>query len=446
MATDQNFDFVLRTVEGRDIRFIRLWFTDVTGNLKSFSISPEDLEEVFEEGVGFDGSSVDGFVSRIESDMLAFPDPATFQILPWRPKESGVARMFCDIKTPDFAPFEGDPRACLRRIFRKADSAGYVLNVGPALEYFYFADSHEPIIVDDAGYFDLTPWDSARELRRETTLTLEKMSIPVEYSFHSQAPSQNCIDLRYAEALSCADNLMTARLVIKQVAFNNDMFASFMPKPFSDTEGSGMFLQESLFDHDGNNVFWQKEERDGLHLSDVARSYIAGLIKYAPEYLLVTNPTVNSYKRLGDTSNVPGVACWGRRNRSALVRIPTYKPGKPISTRVELRCPDPTCNPYLGIAVTLAAGLQGIMEGLELGPEITAEEAEMPMAELRARGFVPLPSNLGEACDAFEGSELMRETLGDHIFSYLLDAKRREWEEYNTTVTQWERDHYYAGF
>ncbi|MCH4053404.1 MAG: glutamine synthetase family protein [Atopobiaceae bacterium] len=446
MATDQNVDFVLRTVEGRDIRFIRLWFTDMLGNLKSFSISPEDLEEAFDEGVGFDGSAVDGFAHREESDMLAFPDPATFQVLPWRPKESGVARMFCDIKTPEFEPFDGDPRACLRRVFRAADAKGLVANVGPEIEYFYFADSKVPRIVDDAGYFDLTPWDSAHELRRDTTLTLEKMSIPVEYSFHAESPSQNCVELRYAEALSCADNIMTARLVIKQMASENDMFASFMPKPFSDAEGSGMFLQQSLFDHDGNNVFWQEEERDGLHLSDLARSYIAGLIKYAPEYLMVTNPTVNSYKRLAGHPNVPGVACWGRRNRSALVRIPTYKPGKPLSTRVQLRCPDPTCNPYLGIAATIAAGLKGIEDGLELGPELLSCDADLSVAELRKKGFTPLPRSLGEAADAFEASDLMRETLGEHIFSYLLNAKRAEWEEYNATVTEWEREHYYAGF
>ena len=446
MTNDQTVDFVMRTIEKRDVRFVRLWFTDLLGRLKSFSVSPEDLEAGFEEGIGFDGSAVDGFARMDESDMLAFPDPTTSQILPWRPKESGVMRLFCDIKTPDFQPFDGDSRAVLRRMFQKADAQGYVFNVGPRLEYFYFGSADEPTIVDEAGYFDLTPWDSAHELRRDTTLMLERMSIPVEYSYHSQAPSQNCVEMRFCEGLTCADNLVTARLVIKQVAYEHGLFASFMPKPFSDAAGSAMFLHESLFDHEGTNVFWGERGADGLHLSDVARSYVAGLIAYAPEYMLVTNPTVNSYKRLQPTSAVPCYATWGLRNRSALVRIPTYKPGKHASTRVELRCPDPTCNPYLALAVTLAAGLRGIEDGLELGPEFTSEEVGLGEREMAARGFRRLPRDLGEALDAFEGSELMRETLGEHIHRYLIEEKRREWDEYGSIVTQWERDRYYATF
>ena len=444
MSNEQNIDFVLRTVEERDIRFVRLWFTDVLGNLKSFSISPEDLAEAFEEGIGFDGGAVDGFAQPEETDMLAFPVAETFQILPWRPKEKGVARVFCEVCTPDFEPFDGDPRACLKRMFEKAEDRGFVFNVGPELEYFYFADSKTPQPVDDAGYFDLTPWDSARELRRDTTLMLEKMSIPVEYSYHSQAPSQNGIELRYAEALSCADNIMTARLIIKQVAYDNGLFASFMPKPFADTAGSAMFLHQSLFDHEGNNVFW--DENDELYLSETARHYVGGLLRYAPEFMLVTNPTVNSYKRLVTSRAVPCYATWGRRNRAAMVRVPVYKPGKSLSTRVELRTPDPTCNPYLGFAATLAAGLKGIEEGIEPGPEFSVADAKLSEAELAKRGIERLPRNLGEAVAAFERSDLMRETLGDHIFSYLLRHKRAEWEEYNETVTQWECDHYYAGF
>ena len=445
MTNDQNIDFVLRTVEERDIRFVRLWFTDVHGNLKSFAISPEDLAEAFEEGIGFDGSAVDGFAQAEESDMLAFPDPMTFQILPWRPTSSGAARIFCDIKTPSFEPFEGDPRVCLRRIFAKADSMGYVLNVGPEIEYFYFSDSHEPVRVDDAGYFDLTPWDSAHELRRDTTLMLEKMSIPVEYSYHSGAPSQNCVEMRYAEAVSSADAVITARLVIKQVAYENNMFASFMPKPFSDEDGSALNLHQSLFDHEGNNIFWGEDRGDGLHLSDLARHYIAGILRYAPEYMLVTNPTVNSYKRLVPSAETPRFATWGRRNRSALVRIPAYKPGKHLSTRLELRLPDPTCNPYLAFAATLAAGLRGIEDELPLPDEFVLD-AHTPDAEIEAAGFERLPRNLGEAIERFEASELMRETLGDHIFEYLLRDKRAEWDEFNSIVTSWEREHYYAGF
>lgn len=446
MASNRNTDFVLRTVEERDIRFVRLWFTDVRGNLKSFAISPEDLEEAFEEGIGFDGSAVDGFAQLEETDMLAFPVPETFQILPWRPAQSGAARLFCDIKTPSFEPFAGDPRACLQRVFRKAESEGYISNVGPELEYFIFSDPYDPIPVDDAGYFDLTPWDSSRELRRDTTLMLEKMSIPVEYSYHAIAPSQNCIELRFAEALTCADNVVTARHVIKQTAFEHDLFASFMPKPFSDTSGSAMFLHQSLFDNEGNNLFWDENSPDDLHLSETARHYIAGLLKYAPEYMLVTNPTVNSYKRLITTGEVPCWASWGRRNRSALVRVPTYKPGKPMSTRVELRNPDPTCNPYLAFAVTLAAGLAGIEEKLELQPESTLEDLRKSDEELSSLGLTPLPRTLGEAIVAFEKSELMRETLGEHIFSYLLAEKKSEWQEYCTTVTDWEQERYYAGF
>ncbi|MBQ6395061.1 MAG: glutamine synthetase [Atopobiaceae bacterium] len=447
MARNQHIDFVLRTVEERDIRFVRLWFTDVMGNLKSFAITPEDLEEAFEEGIGFDGSAVEGFTKLQEADVLAFPDPETFQILPWRPSESGVARMFCQIMTPDFEPFPGDPRACLRRLFEETENKGFIFNVGPEIEYFIFGDSRTPILVDDAGYFDLTPWDSSRELRRETTLMLERMSIPVEYSYHAQAPSQNCIELRFAEGVTCADNVVTARHVIKQTAFANDMFASFMPKPFADKPGSALNLHESLFDMQGNNVFWSEDAgEDGLHLSDIARHYIAGLLKYAPEYMLVTNPTVNSYKRLANGGEVAYSATWGRLNRSAMVRIPTYKPGKTVSTRIELRNPDPTSNTYLAFAVTLAAGMRGVEEELPLQPESTIEDASLSRQELKARGIVQLPRTLGGALSAFERSDLMREVLGDHIYGYLLEAKRREWDEWCSTVTDWERERYYAGF
>ena len=448
MTNEQNIDFVLRSVEERDIRFVRLWFTDVLGNLKSFAISPEDLEEAFEEGVGFDGSAVDGFAALEESDMLAFPDASTFQVLPWRPSESGVARIFCNIRTPQGDPFPGDPRACLYRAFRAADQAGYVLNVSPELEFFYFKEdttvsrgSAVPVPLDNAGYFDLTPDDSARDLRRDLTLELEQMSIPVEYSYHAAAPSQNGVSLRYSEAVTCADNIMTARLVIKQTARQHGMFASFMPKPLSGVAGSAMFLSQSLFDHNGNNLFWAEGKDSVHHLSATAQHYVAGLLKYAPEFALVTNPTVNSYKRLVPNGEVPCYATWGSKNRSAFVRVPTYKPGKQLSRRVELRSPDPTCNPYLTMAATLAAGMRGIAEELPL-----PEESSAPFSELAASGVTRLPHDLGEAVEAFAGSELMRETLGDHIFNYLLTEKREEWAEYSQTVTDWELRHYYGGF
>lgn len=448
MTNEQNIDFVLRSVEERDIRFVRLWFTDVLGNLKSFAISPEDLEEAFEEGIGFDGSAVDGFAALEESDMLAFPDASTFQVLPWRPSESGVARIFCNIRTPQGDPFPGDPRACLYRAFRAADQAGYVLNVSPELEFFYFKEdttvsrgSAVPVPLDNAGYFDLTPDDSARDLRRDLTLELEQMSIPVEYSYHAAAPSQNGVSLRYSEAVTCADNIMTARLVIKQTARQHGMFASFMPKPLSGVAGSAMFLSQSLFDHNGNNLFWAEGKGSVHHLSVTAQHYVAGLLKYAPEFALVTNPTVNSYKRLVPNGEVPCYATWGSKNRSAFVRVPTYKPGKQLSRRVELRSPDPTCNPYLTMAVTLAAGMRGIAEELPL-----PEESSAPFSELAASGVTRLPHDLGEAVEAFAGSELMRETLGDHVFNYLLTEKREEWAEYSQTVTDWELRHYYGGF
>lgn len=380
--------------------------------------------------------------------MLAFPDASTFQVLPWRPSESGVARIFCNIRTPQGDPFPGDPRACLYRAFRAADQAGYVLNVSPELEFFYFKEdttvsrgSAVPVPLDNAGYFDLTPDDSARDLRRDLTLELEQMSIPVEYSYHAAAPSQNGVSLRYSEAVTCADNIMTARLVIKQTARQHGMFASFMPKPLSGVAGSAMFLSQSLFDHNGNNLFWAEGKGSVHHLSATAQHYVAGLLKYAPEFALVTNPTVNSYKRLVPNGEVPCYATWGSKNRSAFVRVPTYKPGKQLSRRVELRSPDPTCNPYLTMAVTLAAGMRGIAEELPL-----PEESSVPFSELAVSGVTRLPHDLGEAVEAFAGSELMRETLGDHIFNYLLTEKREEWAEYSQTVTDWELRHYYGGF
>lgn len=440
----QNIDYVLRSVEQRDIRFVRLWFVDILGRLKNFAISPEDLEVAFEEGIGFDGSAIEGFATPEEADMLAFPDASTFQILPWRPSHNGVARVFCDVCTPDRKPFSGDPRDALRRMFYKAEKAGYLLNVGAELEYYYFPDEHTPEPLDNVGYFDLSVSDAARDLRRNTVLTLEKMSVPVEYTFHAAGRSQHGMSLRHAEALSMSDAITTAKLIIKQQAYESGCHASFMPKPLAGEDGSAMFLHQSLFDHDGNNVFWGEDD-EKYHLSDIAKHYMAGILAHAREISAITNPTVNSYKRIttgGDS--VPQYATWGLRNRASMVRIPVYKPGKQLSTRIELRSPDPMANPYLVNAVTLAAGLDGIERKLELPPEATAETLKLTDRQMVEAGYTPLPRSLKEALDVFEDSQFMKDALGEHIHSFFLKKKRDEWHKFESTITEWEIKHYLA--
>lgn len=440
----QNIDYVLRSVEQRDIRFVRLWFVDILGRLKNFAISPEDLEVAFEEGIGFDGSAIEGFATPEEADMLAFPDASTFQILPWRPSHNGVARVFCDVCTPDRKPFAGDPRDALRRMFYKAEKAGYLLNVGAELEYYYFPDEHTPEPLDNVGYFDLSVSDAARDLRRNTVLTLEKMSVPVEYTFHAAGRSQHGMSLRHAEALSMSDAITTAKLIIKQQAYESGCHASFMPKPLAGEDGSAMFLHQSLFDHDGNNVFWGEDDKK-YHLSDIAKHYMAGILAHAREISAITNPTVNSYKRIttgGDS--VPQYATWGLRNRASMVRIPVYKPGKQLSTRIELRSPDPMANPYLVNAVTLAAGLDGIERKLELPPEATAETLKLTDRQMLEAGYTPLPRSLKEALDVFEDSQFMKDALGEHIHSFFLKKKRNEWHKFESTITEWEIKHYLA--
>lgn len=440
----QNIDYVLRSVEQRDIRFVRLWFVDILGRLKNFAISPEDLEVAFEEGIGFDGSAIEGFATPEEADMLAFPDASTFQILPWRPSHNGVARVFCDVCTPDRKPFAGDPRDALRRMFRKAEKAGYLLNVGAELEYYYFPDERTPEPLDNVGYFDLSVSDAARDLRRNTVLTLEKMSVPVEYTFHAAGRSQHGMSLRHAEALSMSDAITTAKLIIKQQAYESGCHASFMPKPLAGEDGSAMFLCQSLFDHDGNNVFWGEDD-EKYHLSDIAKHYMAGILAHAREISAITNPTVNSYKRIttgGDS--VPQYATWGLRNRASMVRIPVYKPGKQLSTRIELRSPDPMANPYLVNAVTLAAGLDGIERKLELPPEATAETLKLTDRQMVEAGYTPLPRSLKEALDVFEDSQFMKDALGEHIHSFFLKKKRDEWHKFESTITEWEIKHYLA--
>ena len=424
-------DYVLRTIESRGIHFIRFWFTDVLGNLKSFATTPEGLDDVFAEGVGFDGSAVEGFTSTEESDVLAFPDPATFQVLPWRPETDGAARMFCDIHDNDGRPFAGDPRYALKRIMRRAADMGFSPNIGPEIEHFYFKSDSDYTPLDDGGYFDLTATDYGSDLRRDTVLTLEKLGIVVEYSHHECAPSQQEIDLRFTDALTMADNVMSYRLTVKQVARQHGVFASFMPKPLNGVPGSGMHVHQSLFREDGSNAFFDPSDPLGYNLSDVAKHYIAGLIKYAPEFTAITNQNVNSYKRLMGP-DAPIHLTWAHQDRSAMIRIPAAKPHKEASCRVEMRLPDATCNPYLAFAVMLGAGLKGIEDELPLPPELpnSASVHDAPM----------VPMTLGEAIDRFERSELMRDILGDHIFDYFVRVKRAEWQEFCSYVSPWEID------
>ena len=436
---DDQRTFVLQTCRERDIKFIRLWFTDILGSLKSFAITVEELEQALEEGMGFDGSSIEGFARIDESDMLALPDPTTFQPLPWRPRERGVARMFCDIVRPDGAPFEGDPRYVLKRILERAAKLGFTFYVGPELEFFYFKDSKGTEVLDAGGYFDLTPLDVASDLRRQTVLTLEDMGIGVEYSHHEVAPSQHEIDLRYTDALTMADNAMTYRLVVKEVALANDVYATFMPKPIGNENGSGMHTHQSLFQGDRNSFY---DAEDEYHLSPLAKAYIAGLLRHAKEITLITNQWVNSYKRLVPGYEAPVYVTWARRNRSDLIRVPECKPGKQVATRIEYRAPDAACNPYLAFAVMLAAGLAGIEREYPLPEPTEGNIFDLSEEERAERGVETLPDSLHEAIAATESSELVRSALGDHVFESLLKNKKLEWAEYRAHVTDFEHARY----
>jgi glutamine synthetase len=437
---DKEKENVLKLAKENDVKFIRLWFTDVLGVLKGFAITIDELEGALEEGMGFDGSSIQGYARIDESDMIAKPDPKTFQILPWRPKENAVGRMFADIYEPDGTPYKGDPRWVLKRNLKKAEDLGYTFYVGPELEYFYFKSSEgKPAILDEGGYFDLTPLDVATELRRETILTLEAMGVHVEYSHHEVAPSQHEIDLRYAEALTMADHAMTYRLVVKQIAMKHGVYATFMPKPLFKQNGSGMHTHQSLFKGNKNAFFDPKDE---FHLSKLAKSYIAGILKHSKEITSITSQWVNSYKRLVPGYEAPVYISWARRNRSALVRVPMYKPGKEKATRIEFRSPDPACNPYLAFAVMLAAGLKGIEKGYELPPPVEEDIFEMSEASRKKHGIESLPGSLSEAIQLTEKSELVKETLGDHIFEKFLENKKIEWDQYRTHVSQFEIEKY----
>jgi glutamine synthetase len=426
--TDKQQEFVLRTIEERNIRFVRLWFTDVLGFLKSVAIAPAELENAFDEGIGFDGSAIEGFARVTESDMLAKPDPTTFSVLPWRTESPGAARMFCDITMPDGTPSPADPRNVLRRILDKAAGMGYTCYTHPEIEFFLFKSMPEvgvaPVPVDQGGYFDHTPAVVGHDFRRQAITLLEAMGISVEFSHHEGGPGQQEIDLRDADALTTADNIMTFRHVIKEVAMDQGFHASFMPKPFTDHPGSGMHTHVSLFKGEENAFYDAKAQ---YNLSNVGRSFIAGILKHAPEITAITNQWVNSYKRLHGGGEAPAVINWGPSNRGALVRLPMYKPGKENSTRIEFRSPDTACNPYLAYAVMLAAGLKGVEESYVLS------DSNDPIS---------LPTDLNEAILQMEKSTLVRETLGEHVFEYVLRNKRAEWLDYSRQVSAYELDRY----
>jgi glutamine synthetase len=437
---EEGKEYVLKMAKEHDVKFIRLWFTDILGMLKSFAITVEELETALEEGMGFDGSSIEGFARIDESDMVAMPDPDSFQLLPWRPREHrAVGRMFCDVLRPGGQPFEGDPRYVLKQTLKRAADLGYTFYVGPELEYFYFRSSEGTEQLDHGGYFDLIPLDMATDLRRETVLALEELGIGVEYSHHEVAGSQHEIDMRYTDALTMADNVMTYRLVVKQIAIHNGVYATFMPKPIFGVNGSGMHVHQSLFKGDKNAFF---DAKDPYHLSEVAKGYIAGLLKYAPEITAVTNQWVNSYKRLVPGYEAPVYQSWARRNRADLVRVPEYKPGMEKATRIEFRSPDPACNPYLAFAVMLTAGLEGIEKGMKPPAPVEENVYEMTEEERAKRGIGTLPASLLEAIMLTEKSEVVRKALGEHVFNAFIQNKQIEWNQYKAQVTEYELKKY----
>ena len=442
-----NHKDIIARVDEDGVEFIRLWFTDINGQLKSFSVGREELEGALTDGMGFDGSSITGFNAIEESDMIAMPDPDTYTLLPWRTngEKGNVARMFCDVLKPGGEPYEGDPRFVMRRALARANDMGFdTFNLGPELEFFYFGSDEldldgVPTILDKGGYFDLTTLDAASDLRRDTVNALKAVGIPVEYTHHEVGPSQHEIDMRYAEGLRMSDNAMTYRIVVKEIAAEHGVYATFMPKPLFGENGSGMHTHQSLFS-EGKNAFY---DADGdHHLSDAAKSYIAGLLRHAREIAALFAPNVNSYKRLVPGYEAPVYCAWSQRNRSALVRVPVYHPGKEQATRCELRCPDPSCNPYLTFAAMLHAGLDGIENGYECPEPMERNLYELSHDERIERGIEQLPETLGEAIEVLAESELVRKALGDHIFERYVELKRSEWEEYRVQVTRWELEKY----
>ena len=439
MTVDKQRDFVLRTIEERGVKFVRLWFTDVIGTLKSVAIAPAEVEGAFAEGIGFDGSAIEGLTRSYESDLLAQPDPTTFQTLPWRGEIDPTARMFCDITTPDGRPAVSDPRPVLKRTLAKAADAGFTFYTPPEIEFYLLKSSsfgpEGPVPVDSAGYFDNVPGGTAHDFRRRSVRMLEDLGISVEFSHHEGGPGQNEIDLRYADALTMADNVMTFRTVIKEVAIEQGVYATFMPKPLSGHPGSGMHTHMSLFEGERNAFY---EEGAKYQLSKTGRHFIAGLLRHANEMAAVTNQFVNSYKRLWGGDEAPSFVTWGHNNRSALVRVPMYKPNKGGSSRVEYRALDSAANPYLAYALMLAAGLKGIEEEYELPPEAEDNVWSLSDAERRALGYSALPASLDHALEYMESSELVAETLGESVFNYVLLNKRKEWEAYRGQVTPLE--------
>ncbi|MBN1762313.1 MAG: glutamine synthetase [Methanomicrobia archaeon] len=430
---------VFEAVEKHGVKFIGLWFTDILGRLKSVSISVSELEAAFAEGMGFDGSSIKGFARIDESDMLAKPDPSTFQLIPWKKTDDVVARMFCDILQPDGSPYEGDPRYVLKRNLAQLQNEGYTFYVGPELEYFYLEDDKSLEVLDEGGYFDLMTLDAGSDIRRDTIVMLGAMGIKVEAGHHEVAPSQHEIDLRYTDALAMADQVMTYRIVVKEIAQQHGCYATFMPKPIFGVNGSGMHVHQSLFKGERNAFFDPNEE---YQLSDMSKSYIAGLLRHAPEITSITNQWINSYKRLVPGYEAPAYITWARRNRSTLVRVPMYKPGKEKATRVEFRSPDPACNPYLAFSVMLAAGMAGVKGKYEL-PTPTEKDVYLMSAEEREReGIETLPGSLIEAITLTEQSDLVREALGEHTFRNFIMSKQVEWDRYRVNVTEWELEEY----
>ena len=430
---------VMREVKEKDISFIQYWFTDVLGVLKSFAITPSELEEGLTEGMGFDGSSIEGFARIQESDMIAKPDPTTFQLVPWRSGDRPVACMFCDILTPDGTPYEGDPRYVFKRLLGRVAKQGYTYYIGPELEYFYFKDNKCLEIIDEGGYFDSRPLDMGSNLRRDTIFALQSMGIQVEYSHHEVAPSQHEIDLRYDEGLKMADKTQTYRVVVKEIARQHGIYATFMPKPIFGVNGSGMHTHQSLFVDDHNSFY---DPKDRYNLSEIAKHYLAGLLHHAPEITAITNQWVNSYKRLVPGYEAPVYVSWARRNRSTMIRVPMYKPGKEKATRIEFRSPDPACNPYLAFAVMLGAGMSGIENKLELPDPIEEDIFEMNPAERRAHGITDLPGSLYASILELEKSEMVKNVLGEHIFNKFIENKKIEWDTYRTHVSQFEIDKY----
>ena len=429
---------VMELVRKHDVKFIRLWFTDIHGQLKSFAVPVDELEFAFNEGMGFDGSSIKGFARIDESDMIARPDPTTFVILPWRPAERAVARMFCDIYEPDGSPYKGDPRYVLKVNLEKAKQKGFTLYVGPELEYFYFKSDKATETLDQGGYFDY-PLDAAEDLRRDTILALETMGIQVEYSHHEVAHSQHEIDLRYADALTMADIVMTHRIIVKEIAKQYNVYATFMPKPIYGQNGSGMHTHQSLFKGNRNAFF---DPKDQYFLSETAKKYIAGLLTHVKEITLILNQWVNSYKRLVPGYEAPVYICWARRNRSTLVRVPLYKPGKEKATRIELRSPDPSCNPYLAFACMLNAGLKGMEKGYKLPDPMEMDVYHLSEEEREKYNIDTLPGSLNRAIEYAETSELLRETLGDHIFEQFITSKKVEWDDYRIRIHPFELERY----